>query len=187
MPYCRECGYEYIAGAAVCPDCQTMLVAGEPVRCESCNEMIEEEATFCPHCGVLLGWSAEGGGEIACDTHFDHEAAGRCVVCGKTVCEACAVKKHGRMFCSNDEHVKMAFDWVAVCSTSTQYEAEMIKANLESAGIPTTVFSQSDRMYFTTLGDLAVTEVMVPKEDVKEAEEYLRAMEMGRVKSRIQE
>jgi len=177
MPYCRECGYEYVVGATVCPDCRTTLVAGEPIRCESCDELIEEEATFCPHCGVLLGWSAEGSMDIRCETHKEDEATGRCVVCGKTVCLSCAVTKQGRMFCSNDEHVKMAFDWVAICSTSTQYEAEMIKANLESAGIPATVFSQSDRMYFTTVGDLAVTEVMVPKDEAEEAARYLAATE----------
>jgi hypothetical protein len=57
------------------------------------------------------------------------------------------------------------------------YEAEMIKTNLESAGIPAMVLSQSDRMYFTTLGDLAVTEVMVPKNEAEEAARYLAAVE----------
>ena len=30
MPYCPKCGYEYVAGAKVCPDCQASLVEGEP-------------------------------------------------------------------------------------------------------------------------------------------------------------
>jgi len=82
----------------------------------------------------------------------------------------------GKIFCDNDEHLKMAFDWVAVCSANTADEAEMIRANLEGAGIHAMVFSQSDRMFFTTLGDLAVNEVMVPKSSLEEAKEYLTSV-----------
>lgn len=187
MPYCRECGYEYITGATVCPDCWTTLEAGEPARCESCDELIEQEATFCPHCGVLLGWSSDGAKDFRCETHGDRDATGRCVVCGKLLCGACAVKKQGRMFCNNDDHVKMAFDWVAVCTTSTLYEAEMIRSNLESGGIPAMVLSQGDRMYFTTLGDLAVIEVMVPKDEVEDARRYLAEVGTGQLERHIHE
>jgi hypothetical protein len=74
----------------------------------------------------------------------------------------------------------MMFDWVAVWTASTPYEAQMIKANLEGAGIPTTVLSQHDRVYYTTAGDLAVNEVMVPKGFLESARKYLEAMGMER-------
>jgi hypothetical protein len=176
MPYCPQCGYEYIPGAKFCPDCQSPLAEGEQLFCNSCNEPITGGVTFCPHCGVLLALADKAPRRIMCDVHKYTPAVGACVVCGKPVCEMCAVKKLGKLFCDNDEHVKMAFDWVALCSTSTQDEAAMIKANLEGAGIEALVFSQSDRMFFTTVGDLAVNEVMVPKRSLDEAQQFLRSI-----------
>lgn len=176
MPYCPQCGYEYVAGAKFCPDCQTALAEGEQVFCSSCNERITPGATFCPHCGVLLTPQDELPKPIRCEVHKGTPAIGACVVCGKPVCGVCAVRRMGKIFCDNDEHLKMAFDWVAVCSANTADEAEMIRANLEGAGIRAMVFSQSDRMFFTTLGNLAVNEVMVPKSSLEEAKEYLTSV-----------
>jgi hypothetical protein len=180
MPYCKECGYEYAAGIRVCPDCQAPLVEGEQALCDSCEEPIVGEATFCPHCGVLLGWSAEAIKDIMCATHVERPAVGRCVICVTPVCAKCAVKKQGKHFCSNDEHVKMAFDWAVACTTGTQYEAEMIKANLEGAGIAAMVFSHSDRMFPSTIGNLAEIEVMVPKDSLVQAKNYLREVTTSR-------
>jgi hypothetical protein len=180
MPYCAECGYEYVAGSKVCPDCEATLVEGERLLCKSCEEPITDETTFCPHCGVLRGRFAEASPEnadVMCAEHTKTEAVGRCVMCGKPVCEACAHRRQGRFFCPNDEHEKMAFDWVSVRTTNTEYEAEMVKANLVGAGIETTVLSQRDRMFFTTMGDVAVTEVMVRKEKAKDAREILEEID----------
>ena len=178
MPYCPQCGYEYVAGAKVCPDCQASLMDGEQVFCDSCGEVITAETTFCHHCGVFLGWSEEGSGKIRCDTHRESDATGQCVICKKAVCEECAVQKRGRFFCSNAKHVEMAFNWVTVYTTGTEYEAEMIAANLESAGIPARVYVQNDQMFVTTVGDLAVTRVMVPSETADEAKNYLVSFPM---------
>jgi hypothetical protein len=82
----------------------------------------------------------------------------------------------GKFFCADDEHVKMAFDWISVYTTTTRSEAEMIKGHLEAAGLEAMVFSQSDRMFFTTLGDLAVNEVMVPKASMEAAHAFLRSI-----------
>jgi hypothetical protein len=178
MPYCPTCGYEYVAGSRVCPDCQASLVEGEQVFCDNCEEPITAEATFCSHCGVFLGWSGEGGKEIACDTHRENQAVGRCVICKKVVCEDCAVQKRGKYFCSNDKHVEMAFNWVTVYTTGTEYEADMIAANLESTGIPARVYAQNDQMFVATIGDLAVIRVMVPAEAADEAKNYLVSFPM---------
>lgn len=178
MPYCPECGYEYNLGTKVCPDCQTQLAQGTRILCEACEEPVTDKAVFCPHCGVLRTQDAPVHKPIMCETHPHQPAAGACVVCGKPVCEQCAVRKMGKFFCADDEHVKMAFDWIAVCSTSIRSEAEMIKAQLESGGIQAMVFSQSDRMFFTTFGDLAVNEVMVPKDSLDAARDFLRSINL---------
>lgn len=179
MPYCPECGYEYTAGTKTCPDCQKALVQSEQVFCDACEEPISPNVRFCPHCGILLGGADEGRDNVRCETHPDAEAVGACVMCGKPVCHACAVRKQGKVFCTNDEHVTMAFDWAAVCSTSTEYEAEMIRANLEGAGIQALVFSQSDRVFPSMVGDLAVNQVMVPKSSLSEAQRFLRGLTRG--------
>jgi hypothetical protein len=146
---------------------------GEQVFCDNCEELIAVEATFCPHCGVFLGWSAEGEKEIMCATHRENQAVGRCVVCKKVVCDECAVQKRGKYFCSDDKHVEMAFNWVTVYTTGTEYEADMIAANLENEGIPARVHLQNDQMLVATIGDLAVVRVMVPSEAADEAKNYL--------------
>ncbi len=176
MPYCPECGYEYVAGAKVCPDCQAPLVEGEQTFCDNCNEPVQGKTLFCPHCGVFLDWVTGKEKEVRCDTHHENAAVGRCVICRKVVCEECSVQKRGRYFCTNDKHVEMAFDWVTVHTTGTEYEADMIAANLESAGIPARVYVQNDQMLVATVGDLAVTRIMVPAEAADEAKDYLASL-----------
>lgn len=176
MSYCPSCGYEYTAGVRVCPDCRTPLREGKALLCETCNEPVTESAQFCPHCGVLRAVPSPKHTPVMCKIHGDRPATGACVVCGKPVCESCAVRKVGKILCDDDEHVKIAFDWVAVCSASTQEEADMIRANLEGAGIEALVFSQADRVFFTTVGDLAVNEVMVPKNSLEDAKRVLIAL-----------
>ena len=176
MPYCPECGCEYVPGVQACPDCQASLIEGEQVFCDNCEEPVTGTTQFCLHCGVLLARSIVGGKPIQCATHAGQEAVGRCVICKKIVCEECATQKRGRHFCDNDKHVEMAFDWVSVYTTGMQYEADMIAANLESAGIPARVYAQNDQMLVATIGDLAVTKILVPTDDADEAKAYIASL-----------
>lgn len=169
MPYCRKCGYEYVAGVTVCPDCSTPLTPEEPVLCDRCGEEVEPDDRFCGHCGVLRE------GEAACAVHPDAAAVGCCVICETPLCGDCARERNGRFFCSDDEHLKAAFHWVSACTVPTEYEAEMIRSNLESAGIAAIVLRQSDSMYVTSVAGLAVTEVMVPVESLEDARAFLRS------------
>lgn len=59
-------------------------------------------------------------------------------------------------------------DWVIVFSCSEEYEAEMLKANLEGGNIETLILGQKDRS-FPAVGDLAVIKVLVKKQDAKSA------------------
>lgn len=178
MAYCEHCGYEYAPGVTLCPDCNIPLTAGPSIFCPSCQERINEAMPYCPHCGILLHWGTPH--QEICDTHPGVNAIGRCVICEKPLCETCAHRRQGRLFCRKDLEVKMAFDWVAVCATSTRYEANMVRDNLTSARIPAMILTQSDSMYVTTVGDLAVNEVLVPKQSLQDAQEVLTAMEQDR-------
>lgn len=60
-------------------------------------------------------------------------------------------------------------DWCVACSCGSNIEAEMMKTNLESAGIEALVLSQSDRS-FPVDGNMTVVKVLVKKTDSDEAE-----------------
>jgi zinc-ribbon domain len=64
-------------------------------------------------------------------------------------------------------------DWVVVYTSEKDYEVEMIKDNLEGAGITAAVLSQADRN-FPTPGDLSVVKLLVHKENVKDALDFIQ-------------
>ena len=59
-------------------------------------------------------------------------------------------------------------DWIIVYSCSEEYEAEMLKANLEGGNIEALILGQKDRS-FPGVGDLAVIKVLVKKTDAENA------------------
>lgn len=67
--------------------------------------------------------------------------------------------------------------WVNVFTVSTEVEAEMFKANLQSAGIPVQILSQRDRSQVVTLGDLAVVKIFVPSALAPEAYKIIQYIE----------
>ena len=178
MPFCPTCGFQYEEGSIICPDCNESLSVGELRMCEFCSDRLEGDAKFCRHCGMVQAQLLGDDEEIECENHPKMEAVGMCIVCGKPVCGDCAVKRQGKIFCESDEHITVAQNWAMVYSTNTEYEAQMVRANLESGGIRCMVFSQRDHVYFLTMGDLAVVNVMVPKHQLFEAKEFLRKMDL---------
>lgn len=144
------------------------------MTCEFCSERLGADLKFCRHCGMLQACLLDEDEEIACENHRGVEAVGMCVVCGKIVCGDCAIKRQHRIFCENDEHVRFAQDWAVAYTTGTEYEAQMVRDNLEGAGMPCLVFSQRDHVYFLTIGNLAVVNVMVPKHLLGQARKLLR-------------
>jgi hypothetical protein len=77
------------------------------------------------------------------------------------------------VYCENDSHYRINQDYVQVHRTTTDYEAEMLRANLEGAGIDAVVFNQHDHVYFVNLGELAVVKVMVRRKDAERAKEII--------------
>lgn len=59
-------------------------------------------------------------------------------------------------------------DWITVFTCDEIYEAEMLKANLESAEIETLILSQKDRSY-PVVGNLSVVKLLVKKADQQTA------------------
>lgn len=65
-------------------------------------------------------------------------------------------------------HLVHHSDWVVIYHTSENYEAEMLRANLEGAGVETQILQQKDRSY-PAVGDLAVVKILVKKSDAESA------------------
>jgi hypothetical protein len=175
MPYCPQCHVEYQPGSSDCVDCQIPLVEGIPIFCPNCKEFVHDDDTFCDNCGVIQP-REEDGDWPECETHPDRDAIGGCVICGKPVCDTCTTRHNGRIFCDNDDHLNMHQGFVISYTTSTDYEAEMIKANLEGAGINAVIFNQHDHVYFTNMGALAQVNVMVPRAQIDEAQDIIAAL-----------
>ncbi len=60
-----------------------------------------------------------------------------------------------------------------IYTCSELYEAQIIKANLEGAGIPTFILSEKDSN-FPAVGDLAIIKLFVKNEDAKFASDYIQ-------------
>jgi len=175
MPFCPTCGYDYVKGTALCPECGEDLLLGEPRFCDNCDSQIDADADYCTHCGIIFEKEVDEAA-IECESHSGVGAVGVCVVCGKPVCRECAHAKKGKVFCDTDEHVKIYENWAVIYTSSTEYEAEMVRANLELAGIKALVFSQVDHAYFIPMSRLAVVNVMVPKPKLAKAREVLERL-----------
>jgi hypothetical protein len=176
MPYCPECHTEYQAGIIECVDCILPLIEGRPRFCPDCDTFVTDSDTFCNNCGVLQEVIPAVDGPD-CENHPEVSAIGGCVVCGKPVCKECARVQNGRFFCEKDEHLNVHGGYIVAYTTSTDYEAEMVRANLEGAGIDALVFNQHDHVYYTTMGMLALVNVMVPPGQLEAALDIIEALE----------
>ncbi len=139
------------------------------IECPNCKEQIQDEAEYCPVCGVLL----VGNEDIACENHSNIPAVAVCIICGKPVCQKCRKTKMHKTFCEDDKHIRVYQSWAVAYVSSTEYEAEMVKANLENAGIESMIFNQQDHAYFLTVGSMARVNVMVPNDRINDAKKVI--------------
>ncbi|MFN3196432.1 MAG: DUF2007 domain-containing protein [Chlorobiota bacterium] len=64
-------------------------------------------------------------------------------------------------------------NWVVVYTTSTEFDAHLIKGMLDSNDIPARVLSQVDTTRQFTLGNLAIVKIFVQKSDYKMAKKLI--------------
>ena len=91
----------------------------------------------------------------------------------QTVCPVCGteIELEG----DEDRH----YPWILVWTTNTLLDAEMFKANLESADIPVHILSQVDSMRQFTVGELAIVKIYVPSIYETDARAIIEAIESG--------
>jgi RNA polymerase subunit RPABC4/transcription elongation factor Spt4 len=170
MPECQNCGHDYEGTPEVCPECGVLIT--EMIVCRNCKENIQSEAEYCPVCGILQ----IDNQDIECENHKNTPAVAVCIICGKPVCQKCRKIKSSKTFCEDDKHVRVYQSWAIAYISSTEYEAEMVKANLENAGIEAMIFNQQDHAYFLTVGSMARVNVMVPNERVNDAKKVIHSL-----------
>jgi hypothetical protein len=86
---------------------------------------------------------------------------------GVTICPDCKVHLVDESLFEKPEEWTEE-NWEVIFSSGKDYEVEMLKDNLESAGIKTNILHQKDRN-FPVPGDLAVIKLLVRKEDINAA------------------
>lgn len=64
-------------------------------------------------------------------------------------------------------------DWIIVYTCYERYEADMMKTNLESAGIEVIILEQSDKS-FPAMGDLQTVKLLVKKSDASDAVDFIK-------------
>lgn len=93
---------------------------------------------------------------------------------GITVCSDCGVDLVPSLPDNSEEYINTE-EMEIVFTCSKLYEAEMVKSNLEGAGIEVYVLSQEDTS-FPADGDLSIAKVMVRASDAKEAVEIIQSI-----------
>ena len=91
---------------------------------------------------------------------------------GITICPDCGTSLvDEKLFIKPEEWTEE--NWEVVYTSNMEYEIEMMKDNLESAGIQAAVLSQKDRN-FPAPGDFSVVKLLVHKEDVQNALNFIQ-------------
>ncbi len=67
-------------------------------------------------------------------------------------------------------------DWIVVYTSDQEYDVQMMKDALESAGIETNILSQKDSNFPVT-GDLAVIKLLVKSENAVSAKKFIEEVE----------
>lgn len=154
-----------------------MALDGEKPICSLCENEVERNDDFCPNCGTLF---AEF---VKCVEHTNKDAKGVCVICISPYCEECGMFVDDRIFLCNEHSEYETMEGVAcVLSAEDSAQIELIKSNLEAEGLhpfsfPRKVSSVHSSFAYTGYG-ISDFPLMVPFQEVMQAEEILREMKL---------
>jgi hypothetical protein len=155
MQQCPACAKEIDEESGECPACGAEIPeTGEVYRCTRCEERFRG-SDACPACG----WMRE---KVACDRHPDRSALGRCVICGRSLCSDCREGDNRAFLCEDHRSITVIEGWAQVYSTASEFEATLVRQNLEAEGIDARIFSQRDRAFSVDLGELSIVRLLVP-------------------------
>ena len=103
-------------------------------------------------------------------------AAGRCVLCGRALCEDCDRGRRPYHLCEQHANVPMIEGWAELLSLSEEFEARLIEENLRAEGIDARILDQKDHSAFPVdIGDLARIRILVEPAEYARAERIISA------------
>jgi hypothetical protein len=164
MHRCPTCDLPLEPNATHCPHCDA---DGPTLRCGRCGEEYRD-ADACPSCGTLRE-------EVPCETHSERVAEGRCVVCGRAVCQACAAAEPRALRCAEHGRVMVIQGWAQVYSTTREFEAQLVRENLRAEGIDAQIYSQRDSIFSVDIGELSIVRLLVPAWEYEPALTVIRS------------
>lgn len=143
--------------------------------CLECGESLEHGSISCPTCGSL-NREVVPGQRIECENHQGIAAVAVCLTCGKPVCGDCAVKKEGKFFCDDADHLRLYTDWKIICACESEFEADMMVTNLLNAQIEAACFSLYNHISLFWLNKRELVHIRVRNEQSTEALNLLRSL-----------
>jgi hypothetical protein len=78
------------------------------------------------------------------------------------------------MLCEQHGGITVIEGWAQVYSTASEFEASLVRQNLEAEGIDARIFSQRDRIFSVDLGELSIVRLLVPVFAYESALELIR-------------
>ena len=165
MQRCPTCETEYDETLSECPECAES--EAEVYHCPRCGEDYRG-GRGCPACGALRE-------PVPCALHPDRSAQGQCVACGNAVCEGCAASSQVAFLCQEHRAVRMTEGWAEVYTTTSEFEAQLLRDNLRAEGIDAQIYSQRDRIFSVDLGELSIVRLLVPVWSYLDAMEVIRS------------
>jgi hypothetical protein len=91
---------------------------------------------------------------------------------GVTICPDCGTRLVEEVYFDKSEDWTEE-NWEVVFTSGKDYEVEMLKDNLESAGITSTILSQKDHN-FPAPGNFSIIKLLVRKEDISSALDFIQ-------------
>ena len=138
------------------------------MTCARCAETNSNAALFCFACGHRL----RPHDEVECENHSGMIAAAVCVICHKPICDDCSVSREEKIYCDGS-HARLTTTHTKVAFAPTEFDAELIAANLSSNGMPALLFPSKRYSMTSCLTDDNSCSVFVRSEARAEAERFI--------------
>ena len=90
------------------------------------------------------------------------------------MCPDCAGPPEHVFRCADHREVRVTEGWAEVYTTTSEFEAHLVRDNLKAEGVDARVYSQRDNIFSVDLGELSIVRVLVPVWSYQEASELIR-------------